>query len=107
MLVMYPRRSLGIRGALKGCRQHQVAVLADQHYGVVGRSAQNSTTLSTSVAQVYPDGMLHALLVQAIGECAAWVGRDPDRGGVVDHTLWVSACQRTDIGTGEGRSGGR
>ena len=47
-----------------------------QQYGVVGRSAQNSTTPSTSVAQVYPDGMLHALLVQAIGECAAWVGRD-------------------------------
>jgi hypothetical protein len=43
-----------------------------------------------------PDGMLHALLVQAIGECAAWVGHDPDRGAVVDHSLWVSACQRTD-----------
>jgi hypothetical protein len=39
-----------------------------------------------------PDGMLHALLVQAIGVCAAWVGRDPDRGRVVGHSLWVSAC---------------
>jgi hypothetical protein len=41
-----------------------------------------------------PDGMLRDLLIQAIGECAAWAGCDPDRGGVVDHTLWVSACQR-------------
>jgi hypothetical protein len=38
-----------------------------------------------------PDGMLRALLVQAIEVCAAWVGRDPDRGAVVDHTLRVSA----------------
>jgi hypothetical protein len=43
-----------------------------------------------------PDGMLRDLLVQTIDVCAAWVGRDPDRGGVVDHTLWVSACQRTE-----------
>jgi hypothetical protein len=40
--------------------------------------------------------MLRDLLVQTIDVCAAWVGRDPDRGGVVDHTLWVSACQRTE-----------
>jgi hypothetical protein len=43
-----------------------------------------------------PDGMLRDLLVQAIDVCAAWVGRHPDRGTVVEHTLWVSACQRTD-----------
>jgi hypothetical protein len=43
-----------------------------------------------------PDGMLRDLLVEAIDVCAAWVDRDPDRGGVVDHTLWVSACQRTE-----------
>jgi predicted ATPase len=42
-----------------------------------------------------PDGMLRGLLVQAIGACAAWVGRDPDRAGVADHPLWMSACQRT------------
>jgi hypothetical protein len=42
------------------------------------------------------DGMLRDLLDQAIGECAALVGRDPDRDGVVDPTLWVSACQRTE-----------
>jgi hypothetical protein len=42
-----------------------------------------------------PDGMLRDLLVQTIDVCAAWVGPDPDSGGVVDHTLWVSACQRT------------
>jgi hypothetical protein len=31
--------------------------------------------------------MLRDLLVQVIDVCAAWVGRDPDRGGMVDHTL--------------------
>jgi hypothetical protein len=34
-----------------------------------------------------PDGMLRGLLVQAIEVCAAWVGRGPDHGTVVDHTL--------------------
>jgi hypothetical protein len=48
-----------------------------------------------------PDGMLRGLLVQAIDVCAAWVGRDPDRGGIVGHSLWVSARQRTELGTGE------
>ena len=37
------------------------------------------------------DGMLHALLVQAIDVCAAWVGRDPEHGAVVDHSFSVSA----------------
>jgi hypothetical protein len=35
-----------------------------------------------------PDGMLRDLLVQAIDVCSAWIGRDPDRGGVVHDTLW-------------------
>jgi hypothetical protein len=43
-----------------------------------------------------PDRMLRDLLVQAIDVCAAWVGRDPDHGGVVDRSLWVSAGQRTE-----------
>jgi hypothetical protein len=43
-----------------------------------------------------PDGMLRGLLVQAIGVCAAWIGRGRDCGGVVDHSLWVSAGQRQD-----------
>ena len=34
-----------------------------------------------------PDGMLRGLLVQAIDECAAWIGRDPDYGAVVGHSL--------------------
>ena len=42
-----------------------------------------------------PDAMLRDLLVQAIGECAAWVGRDPNRGAVLDSALWVTAGQRT------------
>src|SRR5215217_1414771 len=43
-----------------------------------------------------PDGMLRGLLVRAIDVCAAWSGRDPDHGGVVDHTLWVSAYLHTE-----------
>jgi hypothetical protein len=42
-----------------------------------------------------PDAMLRDLLVQAIGECAAWAGRDPNRGAGFDSVLWVTACQRT------------
>jgi hypothetical protein len=42
-----------------------------------------------------PDARLRDLLVQAIGECAAWAGRDPNRGAGFDSALWVTACQRT------------
>ena len=42
-----------------------------------------------------PDAMLRDLLVQAIGECAAWTGRDPDRGAAIDTALWVTACRLT------------
>jgi hypothetical protein len=49
-----------------------------------------------------PDAMLRDLLVQAIGECAAWVGRDPKRGAVLDSALWVTAGQRTG-GAADGR----
>jgi len=34
-----------------------------------------------------PDGMLRDLLVKAIDVCAAWIGRDPDYGAVVGHSL--------------------
>jgi hypothetical protein len=42
-----------------------------------------------------PDRMLRDLLVQAIGECAAWVGRDPDHDAVVDTASWATACRLT------------
>jgi hypothetical protein len=42
-----------------------------------------------------PDEMLRDLLVQAIGECSAWVGRDPDRDAMLDPDLWASACRLT------------
>jgi hypothetical protein len=35
-----------------------------------------------------PDAMLRDLLVQAIGECAAWADRDPDHGAAFDAPLW-------------------
>jgi hypothetical protein len=43
-----------------------------------------------------PDGMLRDLLVQAIDVCTTWIGRGPDRGGVVNHASSVSACQRAE-----------
>jgi hypothetical protein len=75
----------GVRPSAKGFRRQAAPTIA--HDAVEG------------IAQACvpdPDGMLRDLLVQAIGECAAWVGRDLDRGGVVDHPLWVSAYQRTE-----------
>jgi hypothetical protein len=47
-----------------------------------------------------PDAMLRDLLVRAIDECAAWVGRDPNRGTGIDSTVWVTACQRAGGATG-------
>jgi len=43
--------------------------------------------------------MLRDLLVQVIDVCAAWIGRDPDRDGVVHNTLWgqrLSARENRD-----------
>jgi hypothetical protein len=37
-----------------------------------------------------PDGMLRDLLVQAIAECASWVGRDPERRARFDRPLWAT-----------------
>ena len=42
-----------------------------------------------------PDAMLRDLLVRAIDECAAWIGRDPNRGAGFDTALWVAACRRS------------
>jgi hypothetical protein len=42
-----------------------------------------------------PDGMLRDLLVQAIDECAAWAGRDSNRGAAFDTALSMSPCRRT------------
>jgi hypothetical protein len=50
------------------------------------------------ITQAYvpdPDQLLRDLLVQAIDACAAWAGRDPNRGAGFDSALWVTACQRT------------
>jgi hypothetical protein len=47
-----------------------------------------------------PDGMLRDLLVQAIDVCVAWVARDRSAAWSIP-PMWVSACQRTEISTGE------
>jgi hypothetical protein len=40
-----------------------------------------------------PDAMLRDLLVQAIAECAAWVGRESNRGAVFDTAVWATHCR--------------
>lgn len=40
-----------------------------------------------------PDGMLRDLLVEAIGECRAWVHRDADSATRVDAEAWGDACR--------------
>jgi hypothetical protein len=42
-----------------------------------------------------PDEMLHDLLADAVGECAALVGRDASRGQRCDTARWVTACSLT------------
>jgi hypothetical protein len=42
-----------------------------------------------------PDEMLHDLLAGAIGECAAWAGRDGGHGTGCDTPRWVAACELT------------
>jgi hypothetical protein len=69
------RFTSGIRPSGKGFRRQAApTIVQDAVEGIAHACAPD------------PDGMLRGLLVQAIDVCAAWVGRDPDRGGVVDHT---------------------
>jgi hypothetical protein len=42
-----------------------------------------------------PDGLLRALLVQAIDACARWADRAPGRDGRLDPAVWAAACRRT------------
>ena len=44
-----------------------------------------------------PDGMLRALLAQAIGTCRAAAGRAPDRDAPLDPARWAAACRRTGV----------
>src|SRR5215211_435960 len=79
------RFTSGVRPSAKGCRRQAAPTIVQDAVEGIAQACLPD-----------PDGMLRGLLVQAIGVCAAWVGRDPDRSAVVDHTLWVSACQRTE-----------
>jgi hypothetical protein len=74
------RFTSGVRPSTKGFRRQAAPTIVQDAVEGIARACVPD-----------PDGMLRDLLVQAIGECAAWVGRDPDRGGVVDSTLSVSA----------------
>jgi hypothetical protein len=70
----------GIRPSHKGFRRQAApTIVQDAVEGIVQACVPD------------PDGMLRDLLVQAIDVCAAWIGRGPDHGGMVDYSLWMSA----------------
>jgi hypothetical protein len=74
----------GIRASAKRFRR-QVAprIVADAVQGIAQACVPDQ------------DEMLRELLVQAIGECAAWDGRDPNRDAAFDTAVWVTACRLT------------
>jgi hypothetical protein len=70
----------GVRASQKGFRRQAAPIIV--HDAVQG------------IAQACipdPDGMLRDLLVQAIAEGAAAIGREPNRGAALDTAVWVSA----------------
>jgi hypothetical protein len=75
------RFTSGVRPSAKGFRRQAAPTIVQDAVGGIAHACMPD-----------PDGMLRGLLVQAIDVCAVWVGRDPDHGAVIDHTLWVSAC---------------
>jgi hypothetical protein len=74
------RFTSGIRPSTKGFRRQAAPTIVQDAVDGVAQACVPD-----------PDGMLRDLLVQAIDVCAAWVGRDPDHGGMFDYSLWVSA----------------
>jgi hypothetical protein len=78
------RFTRGVRPPAKGFRRQVApAIVRDAVQGIAEACIPD------------PDAMLRDLLIQAIGECAAWARHDPNRGAVLDSALWVTACQRT------------
>jgi hypothetical protein len=74
------RFTSGVRGSQKGFRRQAAPVIVrDAVEGIAQACIPD------------PDGMLRDLLVQAIAECAAWTGREPNRGAALDTAVWVSA----------------
>jgi hypothetical protein len=75
------RFTSGIRPSAKGFRRQAApTIVRDAVEGIAHACMPDS------------DGMLRDLLVQAIDGCAAWVGRDPEHGAVVDQSFSMSAC---------------
>ncbi len=66
----------GIRPSAKGFRRQAAPTIVQDAVEGIARACVPD-----------PDGMLRDLLVQAIGVCASWVGRDSGHGGLVDHTF--------------------
>jgi hypothetical protein len=83
------RFTSGVRPSTKGFRRQAAPTIV--HDAVEG------------IAQACvpdPDGMLRDLLVQAIGECAVWSVATGSAAWSIP-PMWVSACQRMEISTGE------
>jgi hypothetical protein len=74
------RFTSGVRPSAKGFRRQAAPTIVQDAVAGIAQACVPD-----------PDGMLCDLLVQAIEVCAAWAGRDPARGGVINHTLGVSA----------------
>ncbi len=53
-----------------------------------------------------PDALLRDLLVQVVGECTAWAGRDPNRHAAFDAAVWETACRRIGGSPAVGHTGG-
>jgi hypothetical protein len=78
------RFTSGVRGSQKGFRRQAAPVIVrDAVEGIAQACIPD------------PDGMLRDLLVQAIAECAAWTGREPNRGAALDTAVWASAVRPT------------
>jgi hypothetical protein len=74
------RFTRGVRGSQKGFRRQAAPIIVrDAVEGIAQACIPD------------PDGMLRDLLVQAIDECAAWIGREPNRGAALDTAVRVNA----------------
>jgi hypothetical protein len=78
------RFTSGVRASQKGFRRQAAPIIVRDAVEGIAKACIRD-----------PDAMLRDLLIQAIGECAAWARHDPNRGAVLDSALWVTACQRT------------
>jgi len=74
------RFTSGVRASQKGFRRQAAPIIVRDAVEGIAKACIPD-----------PDGMLRDLLVQAIAEGAAAIGREPNRGAALDTAVWVSA----------------